>query len=400
MKRLLWVGSYMFCVLMFAVSVAAADWNTPATELGKKIAGASGSGTIAFSLTNTSSLSQEEVAEIQKIIESQLRSSGMRLAATGNANVQVRVTLSQNFQALVWVAEITQGTNTDVAMVTVPKPHGGAGLSSGPTVTVRKALLWTQPAQILDAVVLDSASPNARLMILDPEAITAYSIAGDKWQLNQAWPITRGHGFPRDLRGLLVPNQNRGVDAYLPGTVCSVSTTPSNSVVCHDGDDAWRIGSRAAFFNSGRNYFTGALVPASDKAISPFYSAAWLSRQNYTLSIMPGLDGKVRISDGVNEQVLPTMFTADWGSDIAAVKSSCGSGMQLLVTSAGDYTQPDSLRAFDIPDREPVQVSAPQEFPGPITALWTHDPNSAIAISHNLRTGQYEAYSVSILCNP
>jgi hypothetical protein len=395
MKASLGPGLYVICVLALAVSAIAANWNEPSRALAKEIASASGPGTIGLSVTNLSSLSKEDVAEIQRAIEAQLRASGVRVGAAENANSEVRVTLSENLQGLVWVAEVKQGNNTQIAMVAVPRAQGAVASRSGPTVTVRKALLWLQPTQILDAIVLDNASPNARLMVLDPETITSYTIAGDKWQREQSWKITAGHPFPRDLRGLLVPNQNRGVDAYLPGTVCSLS---GQSIVCHDGDDPWKIGQRAAFFNSGRNYFTGATAPASEGGV-PFYSAAWLERQNYSLGIFAGFDGRVYLTDGVNQRTISAANTADWGSDIAAVKSSCGTGMQLLVTTNGDDTQTDSLRAFEIPDREPIQVSAPQEFPGPITALWSHDATSAIAVARNLRTGQYEAYTVSITCN-
>jgi hypothetical protein len=186
------------------------------------------------------------------------------------------------------------------------------------------------------------------------------------------------------------------MDAYLPGTVCSVS---KDGISCRESDDAWRIGPRSAFYNSGRNYFTGALVPATDKPLGPFYSIAWIDKQNYSLAIAAGVDGRIHMNDGVNDRTLPTASTADWGSDISAVKSGCGNGTQLLITSNGDDTAPDSIRAYEIPDRDPVLASAADAFPGPITALWSHDAIGASAIVHNLQTGQYEAYSVSIACN-
>jgi hypothetical protein len=395
MRKVLRPGSYVLSVLALMLSAAAANWSEPASNLAKEIASASGPGTITLSVVNLSSLSKEEVIEIQRTIEAQLRTSGVRVGPVANANSEVRVTLSENLNNHVWVAEIVQGSNKQVAMATVPRVQGANASRSGPTVTVRKALLWLQPTQILDALVLDSASPAAKLMVLEPEAITSYTIVGDRWQRDQSWKITAGHPFPRDLRGLLVPNQNHGVDAYLPGTVCSAS---GQSISCHDGDDPWKIGPRAAFFNSGRNYFTGATVPAGDGS-GPFYSAAWIDRSNYFLGVFTGLEGRVHLTDGVNQRVVAAVNTADWGSDITAVKSSCGAGTQLLVSANGDDMQADSLRAFEIPDRDPVQVSAPQDFGGPITALWAHEPNSAVAVIHNLRTGQYEAYTVSITCN-
>jgi hypothetical protein len=92
-----------------------------------------------------------------------------------------------------------------------------------------------------------------------------------------------------------------------------------------------------------------------------------------------------------------------WGSDLAAVHSSCGTGTQLLVSESpnlrhGD-TERDGLRAFEIPDRDPVAASAAMEFEGRVVALWPETSgNSAAAIVKRKDTGWYEAYSVSISC--
>jgi hypothetical protein len=197
---------------------------------------------------------------------------------------------------------------------------------------------------------------------------------------------------------LLVAGKDKAIEAYLPGTVCGIASPSANAVACRESDDAWKIGQRSAFFNSSRNYFTGALVPASDKTSDPFYSMTWMDKQSYQLSISTGVDGRIHVSDGVNQRTVPTSTTADWGSDIAVVKSSCGTGTQLLVTSATDDTSTDTIRAYEIPDRDPVLASTATDFPGPITALWSHDPTTGTAVARNLQTGQYEAYSVSITC--
>jgi hypothetical protein len=383
-------------LLVISLSAFGQNWSGPANELAKEIAAASGPGTIALTVINSSSLPKDQVSEVQRALESQLRSLDVRLGTGANANNEVHVTFSENLQGLLWVAEIKHGTETQIAMVTVPRSQAVAPAKPGPAVVIHRALMWSQTSPILDALVLDSASPNARLLVLDADAITSYAIVNSRWEKHESWSITHGHVFPRDLRGLLIANQNRTLTAYLPGTICDLH---SNAIACHDGDDPWQLGPRAAFFNSGRNYFTGALVPASDKPLAPFYSATWIDRPNYALGIISGIDGRMHVTDGSNDRTIATTLTADWGSDLAAIKTGCLSGAQLLVTQAGDDTTSDSLRAFDIPDREPILVSAPLEFPGPITALWTHDPSSAMVIAHNLRTGQYEAYSVSITCN-
>ena len=386
-------------LVVLAASAFAADWSTKSSELARAIAAASGPGTITLSVVNASSLPKDQVMEIQHAIEAQLRASGVRVGSAANANSEVRVTLSENPHEYVWVAEIKQGNDTRVEMVTSPRSALASTPKNGATVSVRKVMMWSQPTQVLDMLVVDGSTSNPKMVVLEVEAISLYTLRDGKWQREQTWAITHTKAFPRDVRGLLVLGKDKSVEAYLPGTVCEVASLGTNVIVCRESDDAWKMGYRAAFFNSGRNYFTGALVPASDKASGPFYSMAWLEKQNYTLQVSTGVDGRVRMSDGVNERMLPAAATSDWGSDVAAVKSGCGSGAQLLVTANGDDTMGDSLRAYEVPDRDPVLVSTSTDFPGPIMALWSHDATGASAIVHNLQTGQYEAYSVSIACN-
>ncbi|HUO25197.1 MAG TPA: hypothetical protein VMU61_05995, partial [Candidatus Aquilonibacter sp.] len=88
----------------------------------------------------------------------------------------------------------------------------------------------------------------------------------------------------------------------------------------------------------------------------------------------------------------------NWGSDVASVKTACGSGWQVLATSAANGST-DTVRAYEVPDRDPVPVSAPLEIPGEITALWTEAKgDSAIAIVRNRETENYEAFRLAVAC--
>jgi len=107
------------------------------------------------------------------------------------------------------------------------------------------------------------------------------------------------------------------------------------------------------------------------------------------------VDGSIHMLDGMTDQVIRG---AKWGSQLVAVHSSCGSGTQLLVSENGDPEQ-DSVRAVEIPDRDPVAASSPLEFDGPIVALWTEaSGNGAIAIVKRQDSGWYEAYRISVSC--
>jgi hypothetical protein len=150
------------------------------------------------------------------------------------------------------------------------------------------------------------------------------------------------------------------------------------------------------FFAPTRNYFTGVLSPAIGKfnTVAKFYAAAFIPREKYTLWVFASADGAVRLTDGINEQT----SSLAWGSDIATVRTTCGAGWQVLTTGAGDPVQ-DSVRAYEFPDRDPVAVSTPVDFPGPVSALWTETRgDSAIAIARNRDTGSYEAFRLSLSC--
>ena len=99
--------------------------------------------------------------------------------------------------------------------------------------------------------------------------------------------------------------------------------------------------------------------------------------------------------DGVSDQAAKL----GWGSDVASVKTSCGAGWQVLATSSGDQGE-DAVRAYEFPDRDPVVVSAPLDFPGAITAMWTEAKgDTAIAIAKNRETGSYEAFRLALACS-
>jgi hypothetical protein len=201
------------------------------------------------------------------------------------------------------------------------------------------------------------------------------------------------------MRGRLVMRQDHLLDVYLPGVFCQSSGSVPLSLSCRESDDPWPLSSLvplAGFFAPTRNFFTGVLSPGIGKQTSTakFYSAAPLPRPNYTLWVFAGVDGQAHLLDGVSDQTA----RLNWGSDLASVKSSCGSGWQVLATRAGDDSG-DAVRAYEFPDREPVPVSEPLEFGGGVTALWTEGKGStAIAVSRNAETGNYEAFWLAVGC--
>jgi hypothetical protein len=206
---------------------------------------------------------------------------------------------------------------------------------------------------------------------------------------------------------LLLPSAD-GFTAYAPGAQCegkfaAASDSPAGDWIaaCHESDDPWPViasnlgadpARLRAFFNPGRNFYTGVLAPGLSDSVPPFYSIAALPGPKL---IIGGIDGKVQMLDGSTLKAVTG--TRDWGSDFAAIRAGCGSGAQILATSSGE-AQTDSLRAYELTGQEAVAASAPLELDGAVTALWTApDGLSALAVIRKSPT-EYEVARVSALC--
>jgi hypothetical protein len=389
-------------LLLPLVCLAASNWSAPERELADKIAAATGPGAVSLSLANRSSLAQGEVDAITSALRTQLSVAGLRLVSADQAAASVQVTLSENVQSYIWIAQIQQGNNSPVlVMVRVGRagPAAPAAREAAP-VAIAKLPLWSQDERILDVGVIDSP---ARLIVLEPERIALYSRQNPgQWQMEQQFPISHFRPWPRDLRGRVVLRKDHLFDAYLPGVICAATSGERLHVACHESDDPWPLAgndfSLNAFFSSTRNFFTGVLTPGLGKqtAVAAFYSAAPMPRDKYALWLFAEADGQLHAVDGMTDLVVSA---GGWGSDIASVKSTCGAGWQVLASNSSDGTTSDAVRAFQFPDRDPVPVSEPVDMGGPVLSLWTEPAGtSAVAVSRNLQTGRYEAFRLAVSC--
>jgi hypothetical protein len=392
------------CLLLLIVPatvVSATDWRASDAQLARKIAAATGPGAVALEVTNRSSLSQADVDDIRRGLGTELAALGVHSATADQAAATVEVSLSENLRNYVWIAEIHVGNSEpSVVMLTTPRAQPPTGERPIAPLTIHKALLWTDENRILD-VALPTGSPQI-MIVLEPENVVLYAAQNSHWQMQQTLAIAHAHPWPRDLRGRLLLRKDHLFDAYLPGVLCQSTAVGPLALNCRESDDPWPLATDpsalSAFFTPSRNFFTGALSPSVQKqaAVAPFYSSAPLPRDKYTLWIFSGADGQIHMLDGMTDQ---TSTKWGWGSDIASVRSGCGLGWQVLATSRGDGAG-DTVQAFEIADREPAALSAPVEFGGSITALWTDSENaSAIAVAQDSETGQYEASRLSITCN-
>lgn len=408
--RLGWLSSFLLATAFLPPSSFASSLGDTARQLAHKIAAAAGPGAFALEVTNRSSLDDKSVREVRSALEVQLHVEGVSTAKAEQAMGTVEVVLSESLREYVWTAAIMIGSDEKrVALVSLPRSSMGTGtpFAAALPIVLKTTLLFAQEQPVLDVALVEMPG-GARLLVLNDSTVAIYHQRGanpaGRWELETSLPITHSRTFPRDLRGRLALRRDHLFDVYLPGTFCRTtsSSLASLTLTCNDTDDPWPLtpddGSVRAFFAASRNFFTGALSPGIGKISNApsFYSAAAVPRSNYTLWIITAVDGSLHLVDGMTDQLIRV---GKWGSDLAAVHSSCGTGTQLLASESGDAER-DGLRAFEVPDRDPVAASSAVEFDGRIVALWPESGgNGAAAIVKRKDTGWYEAYRVSISCS-
>lgn len=386
-----------FCLLVANCSAQtepSSPWQSAVDELVQQVLARAGSpSAINVTIENLSSLSLADQAAIKQAIMTGFRSSGIRLVKTDFAMAQVDITLSEDWQNYVWVAEIKQGPGSQTVIKTVPRPQKSASLRM-PILSLRKGLVWQQ-----DTTVLDFYSDGQNLFVLEPTQLAIYGNDAGKWRAKNTLAISHESPWPRDLRGRL---QVKGlqITAFLPGVLCSGSSAPPQ-LQCRASDDPWQLdqGFLAAFYSPARNFFTGVLAGQSaGESVPPFFSGAGMQNGSSRTWVFADTDNRTRIF--LNDISTPAITVNEWGSNITGVQSGCGAGWYILTTSPGDLNRADSIEAFEIQGRAVAPVSTSADFDGPVMALWPgENPQAAHAIVQSPATGKFEAWSVTVTCN-
>ena len=355
------------------------DMNTAARDLSRAVADAVAHEPVTLTLKNLSSLRAADTTEIRRIFDAELK-------ATGQPEAEVQLTISENLTHFLLVAEIHRHLDRQVLLESWPRlPATASANQDKPArVTLEKKLLWEQ-----DQPILDVAQTSDATLVLD--AARVLLVRGPD---RQSSPIPATHPWPRDLRGRLTVS-NAAFTAWLPGTICRGSALPQLSLECRDSQEPWLLAPGAiAVFASDRNLFQGHLdiEPGGPRDLPPFYSAApagdaW---------IFAGADGRAHLYTSSWESAIAI---DRWGSDIAGLETPCGP--RILATRPAGLAEPDAIQPFEFPGAAGNSVPNPAgpalEFSGPITALWAAG-SSATAVSRNLQTGRYAAYSLAPTC--
>jgi hypothetical protein len=366
-------------LLLFLPSAHAADDLTAAArELARKTSAAAKADPVSLSWRNLSSLDSAEFARTRAAFEAGLQDAGVRINPA--SALPLRITVSENAAQFLLVAEFQNEVS-----IAAWKRTGPAKLAT-PGLSLQSKLLLEQDDPILDATPIGDA-----VLVLSPSKVAL----GDR-----SVAIASAKPWPRDLRGR-VRVTGDAFHVYLPGVACTGGVTPSLHMECRNSDEPWVLDSGQslllAAFAPGRNFFDGHIVTQTGarKTMSPFYSAAAVDQQGRKQWLLAMLDGRTQLSDATFE---PVASVASWGSDIVALGVPCGNGAQVLATRPGDGTDSDAVQAFTISDHTAVPLTPPVPFAGPVTALWPASANTAIAVTHDLNTGKYAAYVLTLSC--
>lgn len=350
----------------------------------------------------TGEMRAADLDDAKKTIESELRVLGCHVVEDASYETKLRVLLSQNLVERMWVSDYENEGTHAVSMAAFER----TSLDARPWlkgVHLDRELIFSDNSQFLDFVpCLTSANETCGAgLVLYPTKIMDLRGAG-----NFRSPVfIHEKAWPRDIRGKIWLF-NAGFEMHVEGVICSGGSTLLNAR-CISEKNAWSFwGPRGvyaiAMLAGGQNWFTGvSSSPPENNAQpkdEPFFSIAGLEVNGETVWIASGTDGNVRIISNKTGETIGT--TSGWGSELAAVKTECGNGWQILATRQRDYTGTDAVTVYEWTGSEFRALTDPLEMNGAIVALWSADGEGpARAVVHNLKTGNYEAYLLKVGCS-
>jgi hypothetical protein len=322
------------------------SWNDALIQLADKIAASKSPSTpVMLEVKNISSLDDSYVGALDSAFQRLLKAHSFQVLSSSSpaaaSAVQLHLTLSESVEGYVWVVEIL-GTSDDSGrasnlIVSVPKNEITNGGSDLEYVSLEKRFVWKQPEKFLGFAVLKSpASGDDTLLILETNRLALFKMSGTTWQFASASAIPVVGPLSRDPRGAINTQKN------------SVTVGEQKCVASPD--------------------FAGNLSCTSDRILGgpPI--------------VIPGTPNSLG----------------------APIQGSCQNEFVFLFTGQGDWTQSDTMQGYLTKNFSSPMASSGSaiQFDGPVIYLQADtETSSARAVVHNLKTGNYEGYIVTAICN-
>ena len=278
------------------------------------------------------------------------------------APVDVALTISENLRGYLLVVEIRRDSEMAVEMAEFRSVVAAA--PPRPAFAFERKLLWEQDTPILDVFAMGD-----QMLVLDTAGVSRYERNAGKWERAESAAIPSN---VRDPRGRIEVT-GESVTVHLPGTTCAGSLKLVPALQCEDG----------GLFTAARN-----TLDMHDWR-GPFFASAQIGGD----TLVAELDSRTHVYDAGHA---PQAAFDGWGSDFVAL-TACGA-THVAATSGGESQAADSVALYEMINRTPTRASELVEFPGPITALWPQG-EAALAVSRNLSTGKYAAYSLTVGCS-
>ncbi|HEX4643377.1 MAG TPA: hypothetical protein VH161_07910 [Candidatus Acidoferrales bacterium] len=301
---------------------------------------------VTYEIRSASSLKPEEFARIEQALRAELQAQGVRPSEINGAAIHVSITLSENFQGLVWTGEIHQAGNSRTVLVAVERPLDNHAITNTLPVTIRSEKFWEGPERILDAGELSDGAGKSWLIWLRPDGLAIQnrqSGAVDFMEIDSAQSTSREPTGKIDFAKI-----GNTLGLYLPPRMCTVDLRARALTMC---------------------------LPTDGAANGPVAGRDFL----VLMDLSPG--GPPPPGKGMELAIAPV----------------CGSSSLFLATADGDDTHTDSVQLFETEPGGHLPRSKELDFPGPIIALHV-GVDAPRAVVRNLATGNYEAYRLSFTC--
>ena len=347
----------------------------------------------------TGEMRASDLDDAKKVIEAELRARGVRTVDDASFEVKLRVTLSRDNAERLWIADY----DNDGARATLMEPFERSSFDAKPWASrthVDRELVFSGNSPILDFACTNppAAKECGKVLVLYTDSV----VLMDSEQNFPRISISHDTAWPRDVRGR-VKISGTDFEARVEGVVCVGNLAHVLLSKCAPVNGPWMFGGAGelafAFLAPIGNWFQKAGISNQAKSSQgPFFSLANLESAGEPTWISTGIKGETNLVSGKNGNTLAT--TSAWGSELATVKTDCGTGWQILSTSKRDRTELDSISVYEWSSYEFRALSDPLELDGPVVSMWSGENGGpARAVVHNLKTGNYEAYLLKVGCS-
>jgi hypothetical protein len=330
-------------------------------------------------------LSEARYSTLVGTFRDELQRRGVKVLPQ-HSTAKIALTLSRRLTDYLGIVQIVRGEETETIVQSFGRIEDASLGSSALSLQLHKEFLFDRDQPILD---IFSADNFKHALVLGPAEIVSYELRNENWVPTEVTHLPLVGTQERQARGTVAMGIDE-ITTRVAGEICVFPMLALDRAKWSCKTES-EVDSRSS---SKSESIWGKKSP-------PWSSAAALESGDHSIYVIRGEDGISRMyEDGPNA----VASFSSWGSEIASVRSSCGAGSQLLISSSADWTSSDNVTAVEFQERTAIRVTNPVDFPGPVISLRRSAVNAlegqtkAVAIVRNLQTGKYEAYVLSITC--